>query len=361
MDFCPVIWAFCRIFSRERFRDFCPAIWAFCGFFFRKHFRDCCPVIWGFCSFFSGNISGTSVPLSGHLAGFFQETFQGLLSRYLGILPEFFPGNLSGTSVPLSGQSRDFFSGNLQGLLPHYLGILRVFVRKHFRDCCPVIWAFCGNFFQGTFQGLLSRYLASLGIFFQGTFRDFCPIIWAFWIFFQGTFQELLSRYLGILPKMAAPKMNCGHSAKDGNPKMKIFRDCGPIFWAHTARISGRLAKTAEQLSNFWKLLKIDNWFKFSIVQKVLCCSFHFVPIRFKNWFWFPRNVPGTSVSFSDRILPNMAPEKKLFKKMLREICFLTCPVFGVPSIFVSAHVMGQQSLKDFLRKKHFVGCHFWP
>ena len=143
MDFCPVIWAFCRIFSRERFRDFCPAIWAFCGFFFRKHFRDCCPVIWGFCRFFSGNISGTSVPLSGHLAGFFQETFQGLLSRYLGILPEFFPGNLSGTSVPLSGQSRDFFSGNLQGLLPHYLGILNFFSREPFRNFCPVTWVFC--------------------------------------------------------------------------------------------------------------------------------------------------------------------------------------------------------------------------
>ena len=361
MDFCPVIWAFCRIFSRERFRDFCPAIWAFCGFFFRKHFRDCCPVIWGFCRFFSGNISGTSVPLSGHLAGFFQETFQGLLSRYLGILPEFFPGNLSGTSVPLSGQSRDFFQGT-------------------FKDFCPIIWAFSGFLSRNISGTAVPLSGHSAGIFSREPFRDFCPVIWpvsGFFFrepsgtsaplsghsefFFQGTFQELLSRYLGILPKMAAPKMNCGHSAKDGNPKMKIFRDCGPIFWAHTARISGRLAKTAEQLSNFWKLLKIDNWFKFSIVQKVLCCSFHFVPIRFKNWFWFPRNVPGTSVSFSDRILPNMAPEKKLFKKMLREICFLTCPVFGVPSIFVSAHVMGQQSLKDFWRKKHFVGCHFWP
>ena len=182
--------------------------------FFQGMFRDFCPIIWAFCVFFPGHISGTSVPLSGHSAVFFS-------------------GNLSGTSVPLSRHSAVFFSGNISGtsvpLSGHSAGF---FFREHFRDFCPVIWAFCRFFFS-------------------------------------------------------------------------------------------RLAKTAEQLSNFWKLLKIENWFKFSILQKVLCCSFHFVPIRFKNWFWFPRNVPGTSVSFSDRILPNMAPKKKIFQEMFRRFCFL--------------------------------------
>ena len=77
-------------FFQGMFRDFCPIIWAFCVFFSRTHFRDFCSVIWAFCGFFS------------------QGTFQGLLSRYLGILP-FFSGNISGTSVPLSGHSADFF------------------------------------------------------------------------------------------------------------------------------------------------------------------------------------------------------------------------------------------------------------
>ena len=94
-DFCPIIWAFCVFFPghisgtsvplsghsaffflREPFRDFCPVISAFCRFFFRKHFRDFCPVIWAFCGFFSGNISGTSVPLSGHSANFFLVDWQ---------------------------------------------------------------------------------------------------------------------------------------------------------------------------------------------------------------------------------------------------------------------------------------------
>ena len=191
---------------------------------FRKLFRDFCPVIWAFCQIFSRECSGTSVPLSGHFAFFF-------------------PGHISGTSVPLSGHSAFFF------------------LREPFRDFCPVISAFCRFFFRKHF-------------------RDFCPVIWAFCGFFSGNIS-------GTSVPLS------GHSA---------------IFFS-------RLAKTAEQLSNFWKLLKIENWFKFSIVQKVLCCSFHFVPIRFKNWFWFPRNVPGTSVSFSDRILPNMAPKKKKYSK----------------------------------------------
>ena len=200
---------------------------------FRKHFRDFCPVIWAFCQIFSRECSGTSVPLSGHFAFFFSRT--------------------------------------------------------HFRDFCSVIWAFCGFFSQGTFQGLLSRYLGILPF------------------FFQETFQGLLSRYLGILRFFFR----------------KHFRDFCPVIWAFCRFFFSRLAKTAEQLSNFWKLLKIENWFKFSILQKVLCCSFHFVPVRFKNWFWFPRNVPGTSVSFSDRILPNMAPKKKIFQEMFRRFCFL--------------------------------------
>ena len=65
--------------------------------FFQGMFRDFCPIIWAFCVFF------------------FQDTFQGLLFRYLGILRFFFSGNLSGTSVPLSRHSAVFFSGNISG------------------------------------------------------------------------------------------------------------------------------------------------------------------------------------------------------------------------------------------------------
>ena len=95
---------------------------------FRKLFRDFCPVIWAFCQIFSRECSGTSVPLSGHFAFFF-------------------PGHISGTSVPLSGHSaffflrepfrdfcpvisafcRFFFQETFQGLLSRYLGILQIF------------------------------------------------------------------------------------------------------------------------------------------------------------------------------------------------------------------------------------------
>ena len=120
----------------------------------------------------------------------FPETCQGLLSRYLGILPNFFqgmfrdfcpiiwafcfffPGHISGTSVPLSGHSAVFF------------------LREPFRDFCPVISAFCRFFFQETFQGLLSRYLGILRFFFRKHFRDFCPVIWAFCKFFLEDWQK---------------------------------------------------------------------------------------------------------------------------------------------------------------------------
>ena len=99
--------------------------------FFQGMFRDFCPIIWAFCVFF------------------FQDTFQGLLFRYLGILRFFFSGNLSGTSVPLSRHSAVFFfQETFQGLLSRYLGIQRFFFRKHFRDFCPVTWAFCRFFFS---------------------------------------------------------------------------------------------------------------------------------------------------------------------------------------------------------------------
>ena len=96
-------------FFQGMFRDFCPIIWAFCVFFSRTHFRDFCSVIWAFCGFFSqGTFQGLLSRYLGILPFFFQETFQGLLSRYLGIL-RFFSGNISGTSVPLSGHSAIFF------------------------------------------------------------------------------------------------------------------------------------------------------------------------------------------------------------------------------------------------------------
>ena len=132
-----------------------------------------------FFHFFFKAIFRTSKMAIRQTTNCFPETFQGLLSRYLGILPNFF-----------QGMFRDF--------CPIIWAFCVFFSRTHFRDFCSVIWAFCGFFSQGTFQGLLSRYLGILPF------------------FFQETFQGLLSRYLGILQ----------------------------IFFS-------RLAKTAEQLSNF--------------------------------------------------------------------------------------------------------------
>ena len=111
----------------------------------------------------------------------FPETFQGLLSRYLGILPNFF-----------QGMFRDF--------CPIIWAFCVFFSRTHFRDFCSVIWAFCGFFSQGTFQGLLSRYLGILPFFFQETFQGLLSrYLGILRFFFQETFQGLLSRYLGIL------------------------------------------------------------------------------------------------------------------------------------------------------------------
>ena len=110
----------------------------------------------------------------------FPETFQGLLSRYLGILPNFF-----------QGMFRDF--------CPIIWAFCVFFSRTHFRDFCSVIWAFCVFFLREPFRDFCPVISAFCRFFFRKHFRDFCPVIWAFCGFFQETFQGLLSRYLGIL------------------------------------------------------------------------------------------------------------------------------------------------------------------
>ena len=274
------------ILFQKTFRDFCPTIWAYLCQGLLSHYLDVYCQQENFQRFLShytakdgtrkiGNfvpenfqgflfhylgvfVPGTSVPLSGRVRIWFQETFQRFLSHYTAkdgaqkkkvdnFAPENFQGFLShylgvfvpGASVPLSGRilptgkfSEIFVPLYCQRWRPKKLTIL---FQKTFRDFCPTIWAYLcqgllshhldvycqqenfqrflshytakdgtrkiGNFVPENFQGFLSHYL---GVFVPGTsvplsgriLPKMAPKKWPIW--FQENFQRFLSHYLGV-------------------------------------------------------------------------------------------------------------------------------------------------------------------
>ena len=252
--FCPTIWTY--IANRKIFREFCPTILPKMApekidNFVPENFQ-------GFLSHYLGVfVPGASVPLSGRVRTWFQETFQRFLSHYTAkdgtrkignFVPENFQGFLfhylgvfvPGTSVPLSGRVRIWFQETFQRFLSHYTA--KDGAQKKIDNFAPenfqgFLSHYLGVFVPGASVPLSGRILPTgkfseifvplycqrwrpkkLTILFQKTFRDFCPTIWAYLC------QGLLSHYLDVYCQQENFQRFLSHyTAKDGTRKIGNF------------------------------------------------------------------------------------------------------------------------------------------
>ena len=218
------------ILFQKTFRDFCPTIWAYLCQGLLSHYLDVYCQQENFQRFLSHY---TAKDGTRKIGNFVPENFQGFLFHYLGV---FVPG----TSVPLSGRVRIWFQETFQRFLSHYTA----------KDGAPKK---IDNFAPENFQGFLSHYLGvfvpgasvplsgrilptgkfseifvplycqrwrpkKLTILFQKTFRDFCPTIWAYLC------QGLLSHYLDVYCQQENFQRFLSHyTAKDGTRKIGNF------------------------------------------------------------------------------------------------------------------------------------------
>ena len=237
---------------------------------------------------------GTSVPLSGRVRIWFQETFQRFLSHY--------------TAKDGAQKKIDNFAPeNFQGFLSHYLG---VFVPGASVPLSGRILP-TGKFSEIFVPLYCQRWRPKkLTILFQKTFRDFCPTIWAYLC------QGLLSHYLDVYCQQENFQRFLSHyTAKDGTRKIGnfvpenfqgfLFHYLGVFVPGTSVPLSGRIRIWFQE--NFQRFL--SHYTAKDGAQKKFD---NFAPENFQGFssHYLGVFVPGTSVPLSGRILPKMAPKK---------------------------------------------------
>ena len=310
------------ILFQKTFRGFCPTIWAYLCQGLLSHYLDVYCQQENFQRFLSHY---TAKDGTRKIGNFVPENFQGFLFHYLGV---FVPG----TSVPLSGRVRIWFQETFQRFLSHYTA--KDGAQKKIDNFAPenfqgFLSHYLGVFVPGASVPLSGRILPTgkfsesfvplycqrwrpkkLTILFQKTFRDFCPTIWAYLC------QGLLSHYLDVYcQKENFQRFLSHYTAKDGTRKIGnfvpenfqgfLFHYLGVFVPGTSVPLSGRIRIWFQE--NFQRFL--SHYTAKDGAQKKID---NFAPENFQGFssHYLGVFVPGTSVPLSGRILPKMAPKK---------------------------------------------------